>query len=115
MTGLRLFGLSRPAEIFDEALTLFGVRPIPRDRGERVERLEVLADIDEAAEGGRADPRTLEGAFSIFRHTSARWNALERESFALIFAKTHGEGYNAPFYRPLAEWIHQHRDRFLIV
>jgi hypothetical protein len=115
VTGMRLFGLTRHAEIFDEAWTQFGVRPIPRERTARIERLEILADIDLATNEGRVDPSTLEGAFAIFRATSARWTELESEFFGLLHAKTHGDGYNAAFYRPLSEWIYQHRDRFFAV
>jgi hypothetical protein len=123
--GFRLFGFERQAELVDEALTLFDIRPISRDRATRIARLDVLSgDVPEPegfvenpatglGEGRSAiDPNTIEGAFQIFSATAERWESIQTEYFALLHAKTHGPGYNSAYWRPLAEWIADHRDRF---
>ncbi|MBG6161515.1 hypothetical protein IWQ54_001165 [Labrenzia sp. EL_195] len=109
--GLRLFGFARHAEIFKEAFRLFGVRPIPRDRAERIERLAILANI-ERNPSDSIYSRELDTA--IFQVVPDRWNNLETEFFELLQAKTHGDGHDAAFFRPLAEWIYQRRDRFFV-
>lgn len=112
IAGLQLFGFARHAEIFDEAYQLFGARPIPRDRAERIERLAILAKIDRSS-GEAVFSRELSSA--IFRVTPDYWSGLEAEYFNLRQANTHGDGHDAAFYRPLAEWIFQRRDRFFVL
>lgn len=109
--GLRLFGFTRHAEIFEEAFRLFGVRPIPRDRAERIERLAVLADIERNPSDSIY---SSELDTAIFQVTPGLWAKLEKEFFELLQAKTHGDGYDAAFFHPLAEWIYQRRDRFFV-
>ncbi len=111
ITGLRTFGLIRHAEIFDEAFTLFGVRPVPRDRDSRIEHLEILANIEKEASKSL---HFIDHTSAVFDGTSKRWESLQSEFFGLLNAKTHGDGYNAAFYRPIAEWIYEHRSRFFI-
>lgn len=110
--GLRKFGLTRHAELVDQAWSLFGVRPIPLDREIRIARLEALAEMEDK------DPSPaslIEHASAVFTGTSERWSDLEDGFFALLHADTHGDGYNAAYYRPLAEWVYENRDRFFIL
>jgi hypothetical protein len=126
--GYRLFGFARMADLVDEALTLFGPRPTPRERSARIARLEEISapetdapstsveNLPQNIRGSpRSDPHTLEGVFEIFRATRARWEAIETEYYGIQRAETHGPGYNAAFWRPLAEWIADHRDRFFVM
>ncbi len=89
ITGLRTIGLIRQAEIYDEVFTLFGARPVPRNRDTRIERLEKL---------------------TIDHH----WESLQTEYYELMHAEAHGVGHNPAFNQPIAEWIYKHRDRFFI-
>lgn len=45
--GLRLFGLDEFADLVDQAWNEFGIRPIPRDREVRIERLEQIEPTEE--------------------------------------------------------------------
>lgn len=111
VSGLRMFGFDRHAQIFDEAWNAFGIRPIPRHRQKRIAHLESLANVE---------PMSVQSSFighatEVFNGTSTLWEYLEKELFSLLGAKTHGDGYHAAFYNPLAEWINQNRNRFFIV
>jgi len=109
--GLRKFGLTRMADIMDEAWTIFGSRPIPKNREARIATLEALSDVEEA------DPKPasfIEHASAVFKGTSASWYDLESDFYGCIHAKTHGEGYNAAYYRPIAEWVYENKARFFV-
>lgn len=113
--GLELFGFIRHAEIFDEALTRFGVRPVPREREVREARLEVLSSMAAASKNKPVDKSSLEGVFGMFGATRGRWEDLETEFFQLLNAERDVQRYQAAFYRPLAEWIYAHRARFHVL
>lgn len=110
--GLRKFGLERHADIIDEAWNVFGVRPVPRDREARIKRLERLSRLEKLPSFISA---FIQHASAIFTQTSKGWYDMETEFFCLLHEKTDSKGYNAAYYRPLAEWIYAHRDRFFIV
>ena len=94
IAGLRMFGLSRHAEIFDEAFNAFGIRPIPRNGDKRLDRL-----FSKECE-----------------YWKAQWDDLETEYFKLLEAKSpYGDGCYDAFNGPIAEWIYDHRDRFFIL
>jgi len=109
--GLRHFEMSSFADLIDEAWTAYGLRPISRNRNERIARLEHLSDMDE----GECPTEPIEHAFGIFKNTGEIWDDLETKFYAKLHAYTHGPGYNAAFFRPLAEWVLSHRDRFFIL
>ena len=111
ITGLRTIGLIRQAEIYDEAFTLFGARPVPRNRETRIKRLNKLANL------GKGDLKLLssiERTVAVYRAINHRWRSLETEYYALSSAKAHGVGHDPAFNQPIAEWIYKHRDRFFI-
>lgn len=110
--GLRRFGFLRHVDIFERAFDAFGLRPVPRSRVSRIAQLERLSAYEEAME----EPSDfLEHYGAVAKGTSDLWEELETDFFALLSADGYGEGYNAAYYRPLAEWIRENRERFFIV
>lgn len=112
IVGLRKFGLVRHAEIIDEAWDIFGIRPVPRNREARIKRLERMSALEILPP---MISSFIEYASAIFTKTSKGWDDLSTEFFGLMNEKTECGGYNAAFYRPIAEWIYAHKERFFIV
>lgn len=110
--GLRRFELRNYAEIVDEALDLMGPRPMPRDRTERDMRWGVIDRANELAQNTAS--RTEDASLRVAT-IAQRLDTLATQLFRLMQAKTHGEGHDAAFYRPLSEWIYAHRDRFYVI
>lgn len=76
-----------------------------------MDRLIALEELHNNACQQASSQPTLDGPST----TLQRWEVLEREFFGLLHAQTHGEGYNAAFYRPLSELIYQRRARFFVL
>ena len=113
--GLEMFGLTRHAEILDEGFTLFGIRPIPRDRNVRIAKLEALSTTEKDRFGVFGFLGFGKPAINPAGDVVERWELLQSELFKLLQADTHGDGYDAAFYRPIAEWIYERKDRFFII
>lgn len=112
VAGLEMCGHTELSRIVDGAFDHFGERPIPRSREQRIARLEDLAKLDEEA---RNTTEFVKHAAAVFIGTSEKWEAAEDEFYSLLHAKTHGNGYNAAFFQPLAEWIFMNKERLYIV
>lgn len=117
LKGLRLFGFARHAEIFEEAFNVLGERPVPRDRRARCQLVEQLSNspnLETVVDA--SDPTAFIQRYSEMAQTTQElWQPMESEFFALLRADTHGKGYDAAFFRPLAEWTYTHRDRIFLV
>ncbi|MEM8572666.1 MAG: DUF4375 domain-containing protein [Pseudomonadota bacterium] len=111
LLGLRKFGLDPFADIVERAWEIFGIRPIPRDRDERNARLDALTEMDDLS--AQSDPVGVQLG-DVKGSTRDHFYKLEDQFYELLHAEPRSAGYDAAYYRPLAEWIYQHRDRFFM-
>ena len=108
LEGFKLFGMDEYAAIFEEAYAAFSVRPIPKDRGERIAILDFLSDEETADEA----TNSIEHYSKLAQGTEELWDDLETRYYSLIHQKGVEGGYNAAFYRPLADFIDANPEKF---
>ena len=105
--GFTYFGLHKFADLIEQALDRFGVRPVPQNRGERIQRLRVLSGLV-------VDPSDDRFDGEICQNVAPLWDDLNDRFFQLLRDGSGDLCCRDGLYKPLAHSIYDHRDRFFL-